>query len=68
MYRGNDILANDNQEVTRDVRKLICLSYCFNKDTPLEYSLGSSPFVHRRSLSYFVSGVYLLLVNPVQSI
>ena len=73
MYRGNDILANDNQEVTRDVQKIIYLSYCFNKDALLEYPFGLIPFVHRKVIkllcfwSIFItfksSAVYLVFLD-----
>lgn len=68
MYRGNDLLANDKQEVTRDVQEMICLSYCFSKATLLEWLFGLSPFVHRKVIKLLCFGVYLLLFSPVQSI
>lgn len=73
MYRGNDILANDNQEVTRDVQKMIYLSYCFSKDTLLEYPFDLSPFVHSKVIkllcfwdifiTFKSSAVYLVFLD-----
>lgn len=73
MYRVNDILANDKQEVTRDVQKMIYLCYCFNKDTLLEYPFGLSPFVHRKVIkllwfwsiffTFKSSAVYLVFLD-----
>lgn len=70
MYRDKDILANDNQKVMGDVQKMIYLSYCFNKDTLLEYCFSLSPWNVIKLLGFWSifitfksSAVYLVFLD-----
>lgn len=73
MYRGSNILASEHQQVTRDVQKMSCLIYGFDKETLLEYPFVLSPPIHRKVIkllcfwSIFItfksSAVYLVFLD-----